>query len=126
MLWHQRLGHIGEKGIRLLHGKGMVEGMSNNSLDFDLCKHCVYGKKNWLRFPSGAMRAEGILHLVHSDVFGPVPVHHWENICTMSHLYMTSRGKLGYISSGRNLKSLTDLKSLRLLLRIKQRNKLRC
>jgi hypothetical protein len=29
MLWHQRLGHIGEKGLRLLHGKGMVEGMSN-------------------------------------------------------------------------------------------------
>eukprot|EP00253_Pinus_taeda_P021488 PITA_21488 len=25
MLWHQRLGHIGEKGLRILHGKGMVE-----------------------------------------------------------------------------------------------------
>eukprot|EP00253_Pinus_taeda_P030686 PITA_30686 len=25
MLWHQRLGHIGEKGLRTLHGKGMVE-----------------------------------------------------------------------------------------------------
>jgi hypothetical protein len=23
MLWHQRLGHIGEKGLRTLHGKGM-------------------------------------------------------------------------------------------------------
>jgi len=32
MLWHQRLGHIGEKGLRILHGKGMVEGMSNSSL----------------------------------------------------------------------------------------------
>eukprot|EP00253_Pinus_taeda_P029934 PITA_29934 len=31
MLWHQRLGHIGEKGLRILHGKGMVEGMSNSS-----------------------------------------------------------------------------------------------
>jgi hypothetical protein len=44
MLWHQRLGHIGEKGIRLLHSKGMVEGMSNFSLNFYLCQHCVYGK----------------------------------------------------------------------------------
>eukprot|EP00253_Pinus_taeda_P035023 PITA_35023 len=26
MMWHQRLGHIGEKGLRILHGKGMVEG----------------------------------------------------------------------------------------------------
>eukprot|EP00253_Pinus_taeda_P003652 PITA_03652 len=25
MLWHQRLGHIGEEGLRILHGKGMVE-----------------------------------------------------------------------------------------------------
>ena len=24
MLWHQRLGHIGEKGLRTLHGKGKV------------------------------------------------------------------------------------------------------
>jgi hypothetical protein len=33
MLWHQRLGHIREKGLRVLHGKGMVEGMLNFSLD---------------------------------------------------------------------------------------------
>jgi hypothetical protein len=44
MLWHQRLGHIGEKGLRLLHSKGMVEGMSNFSLDFDFCENCLYGK----------------------------------------------------------------------------------
>ena len=28
MLWHQGLGHIGEKGLQSLQGKGMVEGMS--------------------------------------------------------------------------------------------------
>jgi hypothetical protein len=74
MLWHQRLGHIGEKGLRLLHDKGMVEGMSNCSLDFDFCEHCLYGKQNRVSFPFGATRAEGILQLVHSDVFGPVSV----------------------------------------------------
>jgi hypothetical protein len=42
MLWHQRLGHIREKGLRLLCGKGMVEDMSNFSMDFDFCEHCVY------------------------------------------------------------------------------------
>ena len=46
MLWHQRLGHIGEKGLRILHGKGMVEVMSNRSLDFDFYENCVYGKQN--------------------------------------------------------------------------------
>jgi hypothetical protein len=69
-----KTGAYQEKGLRLLHGKGMVEGMSNFSLDFDFYEHCVYGKKNRVRFPSGAMRAEGILQLVHSDVFGPVSV----------------------------------------------------
>jgi hypothetical protein len=74
MRWHKRLGHIREKGLRLLHGKGMVEGMSNCSLDFDFCEHCLYGKQNRIRFPSSEMRSEGILHLVYSDVFGPVLV----------------------------------------------------
>ena len=42
MLWHQRLRHIGDKGIQILHGKGMT----NSSLDFDFCENCVYGKQN--------------------------------------------------------------------------------
>jgi hypothetical protein len=74
MVWHQRLGHIGEKGIRLIHSKDMVTGMSKYSLYFDFCEHFVYGKKNQEIFPSGATRAEGILWLVHSDVVGPVSV----------------------------------------------------
>jgi hypothetical protein len=52
----------------------MVKGMSNYSLDIDFCEHCLYGKKNQVRFPSSVAREEGILHLVHSDVFGPVSV----------------------------------------------------
>eukprot|EP00253_Pinus_taeda_P026116 PITA_26116 len=52
MLWQQRLGHIGEKGLRILHGKGM----------------------NRVNFPSGGKRTKQILELVHSDVFGPVKV----------------------------------------------------
>jgi len=74
ILWHHRLGHIGEKGLRILHGNSMVEVKYNLSLDFDFCEHCVYGKKNQVSFPSGAKRANKILELVHSDVFGPVSV----------------------------------------------------
>ena len=70
MLWHQRLGHIGKKGLRILHGKGM----SNSSLDFDFCENCVYGKQNWVSFSSSVKRAKGILEFVHSDVFGPMSV----------------------------------------------------
>eukprot|EP00253_Pinus_taeda_P021636 PITA_21636 len=74
ILWHQRLGHIGEKGLRILHGKCMVEVMSNSSLDFDFCENCVYGKQNRVSFPSSGKRAKQILELVQSDVFGPVKV----------------------------------------------------
>eukprot|EP00253_Pinus_taeda_P006039 PITA_06039 len=74
MLWHQRLGHIGEKGLRILHRKGMVEGMSNSSLDFDFCENCVYGKQNRVSLPSSGKRMKNILELVRSDVFGPMKV----------------------------------------------------
>jgi hypothetical protein len=74
MFRHQRLGHIGEKGLQTLHGKDMVEGMSNCTMDFDFFEHCIYGKQSRVRFPSGATREKGILELIHSDVFGPVPV----------------------------------------------------
>ena len=74
MLWHQRLGHIGEKGLQILHGNGMVEGMHNFSLYFNLCENCVYRKWNQVSFPYGVKRAKGILELVHNDVFGPMSV----------------------------------------------------
>src|ERR1700733_1146620 len=70
MLWYQILGHIGEKDLRILHGKGM----SNSSMDFDFCENCVYGKQNRVSFPSGGKREKHILELVHSDVFGPMKV----------------------------------------------------
>ena len=74
MLWHKRLVHIGEKGLRTLHGKGMVENMSNCTMDFHFCENCIYGKQNRVRFSSVDTRAKGILELIHSDVFGPVPI----------------------------------------------------
>jgi hypothetical protein len=52
----------------------MVERMSIFTLDFDFCEHCIYGKQNQVRFPSGATRAKGILDLIHSGVFGHVHV----------------------------------------------------
>jgi hypothetical protein len=52
----------------------MAEGMSNFSLDFNFYEHFVYGKQNQERFPYSATRVEGILQLLHSDVFGLVLV----------------------------------------------------
>ena len=48
--------------------------MTDSTLYFYFCEHYIYGKHNRVRFASGATRAKGILELIHSDVFGPVPV----------------------------------------------------
>ena len=52
----------------------MIECMSNFNSYFDLCEHCLYGKKNQVKFPFGATRENEILELIHNDVFGPVPI----------------------------------------------------
>ena len=45
MLWHQSLRHIGEKGLQILHGNGMVKGMSNFPLVFYFCEQYLYGRQ---------------------------------------------------------------------------------
>ena len=41
-LWHQRLGHMSEKGLHILMKRKSLPGLKSLNLDF--CKHCVYGK----------------------------------------------------------------------------------
>lgn len=74
MLWHHRMGHIGEKGLWVLHSKGMDEGIPKFYLDLNFCEYCIYGKQNQVRFPSAVTRARWILELIYNDVFGPVPI----------------------------------------------------
>ena len=42
-LWHKRLGHMSEKGMKVLHSKKVLPGLK--CVNIDLCKSCVYGKK---------------------------------------------------------------------------------
>ena len=41
-LWHQRLGHMSEKGLQVLTNRKLLPDLKSLRLDF--CKHCVYGK----------------------------------------------------------------------------------
>ena len=50
MLWHMRFGHIGEKGLRTLKNKNLVEGLNYYNLEFDFYEHYVYGKKIMFNF----------------------------------------------------------------------------
>lgn len=63
MLWHQRLGHIGEKGLRALKNKSLVEGIDDCNMEFDFCS-----------FHSSSHKYFGVLDYIHSDVFGPINV----------------------------------------------------
>jgi hypothetical protein len=44
-LWHERMGHIGENGLRAMQRKGMVEGFPECGLEVNFCEHCIYGKQ---------------------------------------------------------------------------------
>ena len=42
-LWHRRLGHISEKGMKMLLSKGKLAELK--SVDFDICESCILGKQ---------------------------------------------------------------------------------
>ena len=69
-LWHCRLGHINEKRISTLDKDGIL-----NSFDFesyDTCESCLMGKMTKTPFTGHSERANDLLGLIHSDVYGPL------------------------------------------------------
>ncbi|WVY99055.1 hypothetical protein V8G54_031206, partial [Vigna mungo] len=38
-LWHRRLGHMSEKGMRIMHSKGKLPSLQ--SIEFDMCEDCL-------------------------------------------------------------------------------------
>ena len=42
-LWHRKLGHMSEKGMKMLLSKGKL--LELNSIDFDMCESCILGKQ---------------------------------------------------------------------------------
>jgi len=67
MMWHQRLGHMSEQGIKVLAEQNLLSGLSKVSLP--LCEHCVTSKQHRLKFSTSNSRSKNILELVHSDVW---------------------------------------------------------
>ena len=72
-LWHRRLGHMSEKGMKLLASKGKLPDLK--SVDVGLCEDCIYGKHKRVSFSKSARTSKAKkLQLVHSDVWGSVLV----------------------------------------------------
>jgi hypothetical protein len=70
LLWHMRLGHMSERGMRELHKRNLLTGIKSCKLDF--CKYCIMGKQCRVRFKTAIHKTKGILDYVHSDIWGPV------------------------------------------------------
>ena len=72
VLWHMRLGHMGEHGMMKLHKRNLLKGIKTCKLDF--CKYCVFGKQNKVQFKTTTHKIEEVLDYVHTNVWGLVRV----------------------------------------------------
>ena len=70
-LWHSRLGHISQKGMKTLQHFGYLPVLDYT--DFPLCEHCLYGKQTRLTSLPLNKKLGEPLDLVHSDLCGPMP-----------------------------------------------------
>lgn len=72
--WHLRLGHMSQKGMKVLEKSGQLGKSALSPLDF--CEVCVLGKQHRICFNTGTHLSKSKLDYVHADLWGP------ERICT--------------------------------------------
>nr|GFC18222.1 retrovirus-related Pol polyprotein from transposon TNT 1-94 [Tanacetum cinerariifolium] len=68
-VWHKRMGHISELGLRVLEKQGLFGKKSLGKLNF--CENCVLGKSHRVSFDVGRHTTQGVIDYVHSDLWGP-------------------------------------------------------
>ncbi|KAH9650266.1 hypothetical protein KPL70_026310 [Citrus sinensis] len=67
-IWHLRLGHIGERGLKELEKQGVFGDDKLGNLDF--CEDCVLGKATRSSFKRLVHKSKDKLKYVHSDLWG--------------------------------------------------------
>ena len=72
-LWHLRLGHMSERGLKELQKKGVFGSDKLNSLGF--CKDCVIGTAFRLKFESTVHSTKEKLAYLHSNLWRPAKVN---------------------------------------------------
>ena len=66
-LWHNRLGHMSVKGMKVLTTKEVSEGMK--SVDVDPCESCVIDKQKQVSFTTMVRELKKVrLEMVHTNV----------------------------------------------------------
>ena len=60
---------MGERGMYELSRHGLFDGKKFGNLGF--CEQCIYGKQKRVNFKLAIHNTKGILHYIHSDLWGP-------------------------------------------------------
>ena len=63
-LWHIRLAHISERGLKELEKQGLFGEDHISSLE--LCEKCVFGKATMQKFNTGRKEIKQTLDYIHS------------------------------------------------------------
>mgnify|MGYP003740606461 FL=1 len=71
-LWHKRLAHMSEKGLKILAKKSLIPFAEGTVLN--PCDYCLFGKHHRVSFNTSSKRKTELLDLVYSDVCGPIEV----------------------------------------------------
>ncbi|KAH9765484.1 hypothetical protein KPL70_001889 [Citrus sinensis] len=72
MMWHLRLGHMSERGLRELSKQGVLGKDKIETLRF--CEECVLGKSSRVKFSTGVHNSKGTLDYIHADLWGPAQI----------------------------------------------------
>lgn len=72
--WHQKLGHVNERDVKLMAKDGLVYGLYiRNNEKLSECEICIREKQTRLPFSKSIEgRTSELLEIVHSDVCGPM------------------------------------------------------
>ena len=112
----QRLGHPNSQILKLLLQNNCLS--CNNSANFvNSCIHYLHGKMHRLPFPSSRFVANSPFELVHTDLWGPVPLNSINGYNIMSFLLIISLVSHGCTYFLLNLKFTPNLSCFMLWLK---------
>nr|XP_019702058.1 uncharacterized protein LOC109504953 [Elaeis guineensis] len=72
-MWHYRLGHMGDRGLRELSRRRLISDLEDGATG-EICEPCQMRKQRRVQFNISTARSATPLELVHMDVWGPAPV----------------------------------------------------
>ena len=79
LLWHFRLGHVSESGLKELEKQGALGSDKISTVGF--CEECILGKASRTRFKTAVHNTKGTLDYIHSDLWGPAQIESLGGAC---------------------------------------------